>query len=275
MTNLHNDGQGNVRIEYKIPTRGLIGFRNTFLTLTRGEGLMASLFIGLRALVRRAADLRNGALVATDEGVATSFGLNIAQGRGVTFIEPGTRIYQGMIVGLSKYPMDIIVNVAKEKKLTNIRAASADIAVRLSPAVELSLEEALDFIADDELLEVTPKSLRLRKKRPLASRSRARPRPGDRGDGRGSDLPHPRRGVESAEAQRSPRGHQSTPGVSLPQRLGASARGSRPLPHPCAPATVGRPRPRRRRARCPTSGPPDRRRGRARARGSVRSRRHR
>ena len=164
MTNLHNDGQGNVRLEYRIPTRGLIGFRNTFLTLTRGEGLMASSFVAYEPWYGELPITRNGALVATDNGVATSFGLNNAQGRGNTFIEPGTQVYQGMIVGLSKYPQDIIVNVAKEKKLTNIRAASADIAVRLSPAVEMSLEEVLDFIADDELLEVTPKSLRLRKK---------------------------------------------------------------------------------------------------------------
>jgi GTP-binding protein len=164
MTNLHNDGQGNVRLEYRIPTRGLIGFRNAFLTLTRGEGLMASRFVGYEPWYGELPVTRNGALVATDDGVATTYGLNNAQGRGITFVEPGTQVYQGMIVGLSKYPQDIIVNVAKEKKLTNIRAASADIAVRLTPAVELSLEEALDFIADDELLEVTPKSLRLRKK---------------------------------------------------------------------------------------------------------------
>jgi GTP-binding protein len=164
MTNLHNDGEGHVRLEYRIPTRGLIGFRNAFLTLTRGEGLMASLFVGYEPWYGHLPVTRSGALVATDNGVATSYGLNNAQGRGITFIEPGTQVYQGMIVGLSKYPQDIIVNVAKEKKLTNIRAASADIAVRLSPAVVMSLEEALDLIADDELLEVTPRSLRLRKK---------------------------------------------------------------------------------------------------------------
>ncbi len=125
---------------------------------------MASRFVGYVPWYGELPNNRNGALVATDTGVATTYGLNNAQGRGVTFVEPGTQVYEGMIVGLSKYPQDIIVNVCKEKQLTNIRAASADIAVRLSPAVEMSLEEALDFIADDELLEVTPKTLRLRKK---------------------------------------------------------------------------------------------------------------
>ena len=175
MTNLFNDGNGNVRIEYKIPTRGLIGFRNMFLSLTRGEGIMGSVVIGYEPWYGELSNMRMGAIIATDEGVATAFGLNVAQGRGVTFVEPQTRVYEGMLVGLGKYPRDDIVNVCKEKRLTNIRAASADIAVRLSPAVKYSLEESLDFIADDELLEVTPQSLRLRKKL-LSQHERARAR---------------------------------------------------------------------------------------------------
>ena len=177
MTNLHNDGAGNVRLEYRIPTRGLIGFRSLFLTLTRGDGLMSSVVVGYEPWYGELGSLRSGALVATDGGVATTYGLSVAQGRGITFVEPGTRAYEGMIVGLSKYPQDVVVNVAKEKKLTNVRSSTADIAVRLTPAAQLSLEEALDFIADDELLEVTPQSVRLRKKLlTMHDRSRARAR---------------------------------------------------------------------------------------------------
>ena len=175
MTNLFNDGSGTVRIEYKIPTRGLIGFRNLFLSLTRGDGLMGSVMVGYEPWYGELNNLRMGAIIATDEGVATAFGLNIAQGRGTTFIEPQTRVYTGMLVGLGKYQRDDVVNVCKEKKLTNIRAASADVAVRLTPAVKFSLEESLDFIADDELLEITPQSLRLRK-RLLSPHERARAR---------------------------------------------------------------------------------------------------
>jgi GTP-binding protein len=175
MTNLHNDGKGTVRIEYRIPTRGLIGFRSTFLTLTRGEGLMGSVMVGYEPWYGDLGSLRMGAIVATDSGTSTAFGLAVAQGRGSTFIEPGTRVYEGMVVGLGKYPREDTINVCKEKKLTNMRAASADIAVRLTPPVKFSLEESLDFLEDDELLEVTPKSLRLRK-RFLSRHDRARVR---------------------------------------------------------------------------------------------------
>ncbi|MBI4506119.1 MAG: hypothetical protein HY691_11335 [Chloroflexi bacterium] len=123
----------------------------------------------------RARSSRNGALVAFEAGVATTYGLANAQERGVTFIEPGTRVYEGMIVGLQAREGDLAVNVCKEKKLTNMRASTAEIQVRLSPAVRLSLEQALDFIEDDELVEVTPASIRLRK-RLLKADDRARAR---------------------------------------------------------------------------------------------------
>lgn len=159
-----NDGGGNVRLEYRIPTRGLIGLRSVFLTLTRGEGLMSSVVDGLEPLGADVTQTRNGALVATNPGVATTHGLNNGQGRGQTFIDPGEAVYEGMIVGISRYPQDVPMNVCKEKKQTNIRSSTSDIAVRLSPPVLLTLEESLAWIEDDELVEVTPKSVRIRKR---------------------------------------------------------------------------------------------------------------
>jgi GTP-binding protein len=164
LTNMHNDGQGNVRMEFRIPTRGLIGFTNAFLTATRGESIMNTLFLGYEPWRVEIASDRNGALVSAAVGVAVTYGLNHAQGRGITFIEPGAHVYEGMIVGLNSRLQDMAVNVCKEKKQTNVRSSTSDIAIKLTPAVKLSLEQALDFIKEDELVEVTPKSLRLRKK---------------------------------------------------------------------------------------------------------------
>ncbi|HKW58172.1 MAG TPA: translational GTPase TypA [Candidatus Dormibacteraeota bacterium] len=158
------DHKGGVRLEYLIPTRGLIGFRNAFLTLTSGEGLMGSISIGHRPWMGEFREQRDGALTASSPGTSLTYGLAGAQERGITFIEPGTEVYEGMIVGLQKRPGDIRVNVCREKKKTNVRSETADIAVRLTPASRLSLEQSLDFLADDELLEVTPKHLRLRKR---------------------------------------------------------------------------------------------------------------
>ncbi|HZK67644.1 MAG TPA: translational GTPase TypA [Chloroflexota bacterium] len=164
MTNLYNDGAGNVRLEYRIPTRGLIGFRGSFLTTTRGEGVMGSQLAGFDPWKGEVATSRNGALVATDGGVATTYGLNNSQERGFTFIDPGTQVYEGMVVGESRYPHDVLVNVCKEKKLTNIRSSTADIAIKLTPKVDMSLEKHLEFVGPDELLEITPQTIRLRKK---------------------------------------------------------------------------------------------------------------
>ena len=155
---------GQVRLEYVIPTRGLIGFRNLFLTLTAGTGLMGSIGIGYRPYAGDFRDQRNGALTASSAGTALTYGLAAAQERGTTFIEPGEAVYEGMIVGIQKRPGDMPVNVCREKKQSNVRSSTADIAVRLTPASRLSLEQSLDFLADDELLEVTPKHLRLRKR---------------------------------------------------------------------------------------------------------------
>lgn len=164
LTNMNNDGQGNVRLEYRIPTRGLIGFRSAFLTATRGEGIMNTLFLGYEPWYGEIASTRSSVLVASEDGVAVSYGLSNAQERGLMLIEPGTEVYAGMIVGLTQRGQDIAVNVCKEKKQTNVRASVAEIAIKLTPPLRLSLEQALDLINRDELVEVTPKSIRLRKK---------------------------------------------------------------------------------------------------------------
>jgi GTP-binding protein len=164
LTDMRNDGQGNVHLAFQISTRGLIGFRGGFLTATRGEGVMNTLLLGYEPWVGEIVSTRSGALVAAAEGVAVTYGLNNAQGRGITFIDPGTMVYEGMIVGLNSRGQDLAVNVCKEKKQTNIRSSTSDIAVKLAPPVRMSLEQALDFINDDELVEVTPKNIRLRKK---------------------------------------------------------------------------------------------------------------
>jgi len=164
MIEINYDKKGGVRLEYKIPTRGLIGFRNAFLTLTAGTGLMGSLAIGYRPWAGDFREQRNGALTASSAGTSLTYGLAGAQERGTTFIEPGEEVYEGMIVGVQKRPGDIRVNVCREKKQSNVRSSTSDISVRLTPASKLSLEQSLDFLADDELLEVTPKHLRLRKR---------------------------------------------------------------------------------------------------------------
>ena len=164
MTNMRSDGQGHIRLDFKIPTRGLIGFRSFFLKSTRGDGEMNSVFTGYEPLGGRVKSTRSGALVAAETGVALTYGLNNAQQRGLMFIEPGMPVYEGMIVGAHARDDDLVVNVCKEKKLTNVRASTADIAIKLTPPVRMSLEEALDFIAEDEVVEVTPKNIRLRKR---------------------------------------------------------------------------------------------------------------
>ena len=157
-------GGAGVRLDYTVPTRGLIGFRNTFLTLTAGNGLMGSLLLGYRPWAGEFREQRNGALTASSPGSVLAFGLANAQERGFTFVEPGEQVYEGMIVGIQRRPGDMRVNVCKEKKQTNMRSSTADIMVRLSPPTRMSLEQCLDFLAEDELLEVTPKHIRLRKK---------------------------------------------------------------------------------------------------------------
>jgi GTP-binding protein len=164
MVKYQPDEKGRIRLEFSVPTRGLIGFGNIFRTLTRGTGIMASLFLGYEPWYGDIGQTRNGVLVASEDGVATSYGLENTQERGATFIEPGTQVYEGMIIGLNAREEDIPINVSREKKLTNIRSSTSDIGIKLTPPIILSLEQSLDFIENDELVEVTPKSLRLRKK---------------------------------------------------------------------------------------------------------------
>jgi GTP-binding protein len=175
LMNMTNDGAGNVRLEYRIPTRGLIGFRNVFLTLTQGNGAMSSMLMDYEPWMGKIGTARMGALIASETGTAVTYGLGNAQQRGQTFIEPGTMVYEGMIVGLNARPADLTVNVCKEKQKTNMRSSTAEIAVRLEPPVLMSLEQSLDFINNDELVEVTPQSIRLRK-RYLTQHERARNR---------------------------------------------------------------------------------------------------
>ena len=163
MRDMRYGEDGYVHLEYKIPTRGLIGFNALFLRVTRGDGVHSSAFTSYEPMEGDIKSHRGGALVASEGGVAVTYGLLNAQGRGDTFIDPGARVYEGMIVGSHRRSADIEINVCKEKKLTNMRSSTAEITKRLNSTIRLSLEEALSFIADDELVEVTPQNLRLRK----------------------------------------------------------------------------------------------------------------
>ena len=154
---------GYVHLQYMMPTRGLIGFNAFFLRTTRGDGVQSSIFSSYEPMEGELKIQHSGVLVASDNGVAVTYGLLNAQGRGDTFIDPGIAVYPGMVVGSHRRPGDIEINVCKEKKLTNIRSSTADIAKRLKATTVMSLDESLAFISDDELVEVTPQSLRLRK----------------------------------------------------------------------------------------------------------------
>ncbi len=159
-----DNSDGTTRLIFEITTRGILGLRNLLLTLSRGTAIINSMFLRFEPVGASFPRLRNGALVASNNGKAVTYGLNIAQGRGVIFINPQTIVYKGMIVGLNSRDQDIHINVCKEKKLTNTRASGSDDSIMLTPPTIFSLEQSLDFLEDDELLEVTPKSLRLRKK---------------------------------------------------------------------------------------------------------------
>jgi GTP-binding protein len=169
-----NHGSGRVRLEFRVPARGLIGFRSQFLTDTRGTGIMNHLFAGWEPWHGPIPSRSTGALVADRTGVATAFAIANLQERGEIFVEPGTQVYEGMIIGENARQRDMDVNITKEKKQTNMRASTADEAVHLIPPRLMSLEQAIEFINDDELVEVTPKTIRLRKKILAANR---RPKP--------------------------------------------------------------------------------------------------
>jgi len=161
------------RMTYKIPTRALIGLRNVLLTATKGTVVLNSLLVGYEPMGAPLQKLRNGVLISAENGNAVTYGLKVVEDRGTAFIGPGVKVYKGMIIGINRRSNDMEINACKEKKLTNVRSSSSDMTTQLIPFVSLSLEEALDFLESDELLEVTPKSLRLRK-RQLTSLERKR-----------------------------------------------------------------------------------------------------
>ncbi|HVE57964.1 MAG TPA: translational GTPase TypA [Pyrinomonadaceae bacterium] len=164
MTKMINNGSGRVRLEYEIPSRGLIGFRGEFLTETKGTGLLNTLFLRFDKWQGEMKGRGTGSLVSDRMGEATTYALYALQERGSLFIKPQTKVYEGMLVGENARAVDLDVNAIKEKKLSNMRTTSTDEAMRLVPVREMSLERALEFIADDELIEVTPKAIRLRKR---------------------------------------------------------------------------------------------------------------
>ena len=164
MTKMVNHGSGRVRLEFKIPTRGLIGYRSQFLTDTRGEGILTTLVIGHTPYAGDISGRTNGSLVSDRSGKAVTFAIFHLQPRGQIFVKPNDPVYPGLVVGENSRSQDIVVNMTKEKKLTNIRAAMSDEALRLIPPRTFTLEQAIEYINDDELVEVTPKSIRLRKK---------------------------------------------------------------------------------------------------------------
>jgi len=165
LLDMQPDGRGRVRLDYRIPARGLIGFQGEFMTLTRGTGLMSHVFDEYApARAEDMAERRNGVLVSQDDGAAVAYALWKLQERGRMFVRPGDPVYEGMIVGIHSRDNDLVVNPIRTKQLTNIRASGKDEAIDLTPPIALTLEYAVEFIADDELVEITPKSIRLRKR---------------------------------------------------------------------------------------------------------------
>ena len=166
LQDMQPDGKGRVRLEYRIPARGLIGFQGDFMTMTRGTGLMSHVFDAYEAVDTKAEmpGRRNGVLISQEDGAAVAYALWKLQDRGRMFVEHNTPLYEGMIIGIHSRDNDLVVNPVKGKQLTNVRASGTDEAVRLVPPIQLSLEYAAEFIEDDELVEVTPKSIRLRKR---------------------------------------------------------------------------------------------------------------
>ena len=179
LQDMASDGRGRVRLDYRIPARGLIGFQGEFLRLTRGTGLMSHVFDDFAPMKEDVPARRSGVLISAEAGTAVAYALWKLQERGRMFVTPGEKIYEGMIIGIHSRENDLVVNPAKTKQLTNIRAAGKDDAILLTPPVELTLESAVEFIDDDELVEVTPQSIRLRKRALKESDRRRAARTGD------------------------------------------------------------------------------------------------
>jgi GTP-binding protein len=159
-----SDERGRVRLDYRIPARGLIGFQSEFMTMTRGTGLMSHVFDEYAPMRPEIAARRNGVLISAEQGEAVAYALWKLQERGRMFVSPGERLYEGMVIGIHSRDNDLVVNPIKGKQLTNIRASGTDEAVTLTPPIQLTLESAIEFIADDELVEITPKTIRIRKR---------------------------------------------------------------------------------------------------------------
>ena len=159
-----SDERGRVRLDYRIPARGLIGFQSEFMTMTRGTGLMSHVFDEYAPMRPDIAARRNGVLISAEQGEAVAYALWKLQERGRMFVSPGDRLYEGMVIGIHSRDNDLVVNPIKGKQLTNIRASGTDEAVTLTPPIQLTLESAIEFIADDELVEITPKTIRIRKR---------------------------------------------------------------------------------------------------------------
>ena len=164
LQDMQPDGKGRVRLEYRIPARGLIGFQGDFLTMTRGTGVMSHVFDDYGPLKADIAERRNGVLISAEQGDAVAYALWKLQERGRMFVSPGEALYEGMIIGINSRDNDLVVNPVKTKQLTNVRSSGKDEAIVLVPPIQVTLESAVEFIADDELVEITPKSIRLRKR---------------------------------------------------------------------------------------------------------------
>ncbi|GAB4042367.1 MAG: translational GTPase TypA [Rubrivivax sp.] len=164
LVNMETDGRGRVRLEYRIPARGLIGFSNEFMNLTRGTGLISNIFDGYEAYKGEIAGRKNGVLISMDDGEIITYALGKLDDRGRMFVKPGDPVYEGMIVGIHSRDNDLVVNATRTKQLTNFRVSGKEDAIKLTPPIDLTLEYAVEFIADDELVEVTPQSIRLRKR---------------------------------------------------------------------------------------------------------------
>ncbi len=164
LQDMQSDGKGRVRLDYRIPARGLIGFQSDFLTMTRGTGLMSHVFDDYGPMKPDMEERRNGVLISAENGTAVAYALWKLQERGKMFVSPGDPLYEGIVIGIHSRDNDLVVNPIKGKQLTNVRASGTDEAVRLVPPIQVTLESAIEFIADDELVEITPKSIRIRKR---------------------------------------------------------------------------------------------------------------
>ena len=164
LVEMQPDGRGRVRLDYRIPARGLIGFSTEFQNLTRGTGLMSHIFDGYEPYKGDIGGRKNGVLISMDDGEIVTYALGKLDERGRMFVKPGDPVYEGMIVGIHSRDNDLVVNAVRTKQLTNFRVSGKEEAIRLTPPIELTLEYAVEFIDDDELVEITPKSIRIRKR---------------------------------------------------------------------------------------------------------------